>query len=88
MPGARCTRGLVCHDAERKAHTSIQRKHHSLRNGFTAYFVLLCPPLERTCCHRHPEKLASQGLNASIAASGSHDLAVRFGVSSGILAQG
>ena len=24
MPGARCTRGLVCNDVHRNAHTSIQ----------------------------------------------------------------
>jgi hypothetical protein len=32
MPGARCTRGLVCKSAQRKAHTSIQvqRKHSGI----------------------------------------------------------
>ena len=42
VPGARCTRGLVCKNSGR-AHTSIQvhrNTRHSLRNGFTAYLVL------------------------------------------------
>ena len=42
MPGARCTRGLVC-NVYKKAHTSIQGSggiRHSLRNGFTAYIAL------------------------------------------------
>jgi hypothetical protein len=43
MPGARCTRGLVCIVVE-NAHTSIQVQtgatRHSLRNGFTAYIVI------------------------------------------------
>jgi hypothetical protein len=37
----------------------------SLRNGFTAYFVL--SPADRACCHRRPsEALASLELDASI----------------------
>ena len=44
MPDARCTRGLACNSAQRKAHTSIQVQRrairHSLRNGFTAYIAL------------------------------------------------
>ena len=47
MPGARCTRGLVCKVAQKKCaheHTgSAEAVRHSLRNGFTAYAVLLCP---------------------------------------------
>ena len=42
MPGARCTRGLVC-NRWMEAHTSIQGSggiRHSLRNGLTAYIVL------------------------------------------------
>ena len=42
MPGARCTRGLVC-NRWIEAHTSIQGSggiRHSLRNGFTVYIVL------------------------------------------------
>ena len=43
MPGARCTRGLVCNVQKKCAHEhtgSAESIRHSLRNGFTAYFVL------------------------------------------------
>jgi hypothetical protein len=43
MPGARCTRGLVCkmHKANAHEHTgSAETLRPSLRNGFTAYFEL------------------------------------------------
>jgi hypothetical protein len=43
-PGARCTRGLVCNDVLQESaheHTgSAEAVRPSLRNGFTAYFVL------------------------------------------------
>ena len=42
-PGARCTRGLVCNCANKNAHEhtgSAETLRPSLRNGFTAYFVL------------------------------------------------
>jgi hypothetical protein len=47
----------------------------SLRNGFTAYFVL--SPVNGCFATVIPEKLASQELDASTAASGPHDFAVR-----------
>jgi hypothetical protein len=43
MPGARCTRGLVCKSARKNAHEhtgTVGTLRHSLRNGFTAYIVL------------------------------------------------
>jgi len=43
MPGARCTRGLVCKIVQRNAHEhtgSAEAPRHSLRNGFTAYNAL------------------------------------------------
>ena len=46
MPGARCTRGLVCKLRKESAHEhtgSAEAVRLSLRDGFTAYFVLLCP---------------------------------------------
>ena len=45
MPDARCTRGPVCKMGKENAHEhtgSAEALRHSLRNGFTAYFVLLC----------------------------------------------
>ena len=55
MPGARCTRGLVCqelHIWRTRAYRAAETLRHPLRNGFTAYIVL--SPVERACCHRHP----------------------------------
>jgi hypothetical protein len=43
MPDARCTRGPVCKMKKENAHEhtgSAEDIRHSLRNGFTAYFVL------------------------------------------------
>jgi len=47
----------------------------SLRSGFTPYFVL--SPVNGSFATVAPEKLASQELDASTAASGPHDFAVR-----------
>src|SRR5260370_40787736 len=55
MPGARCTRGLVCkvHKGNAHEHTgSAEAPRHSLRNGFTAYNAL--SPATNSFCHRHP----------------------------------
>jgi hypothetical protein len=54
MPGARCTRGLVCNVCieMRTEHTgTVGTLRHSLRNGFTAYAAL---SLETNsfCLHR------------------------------------
>src|SRR4029450_2788507 len=77
MPGARCTRGLVCQRTRiwrTRAYRAAETLRHPLRNGFTAYFVL--SPVERACCHRH-QRDTSRRLDARIAASGPHDFAVR-----------
>jgi hypothetical protein len=47
----------------------------SLRNGFTAYFVL--SPVNGFLATVAREKLRFSGLSASTAASGPHDFAVR-----------
>jgi hypothetical protein len=54
MPGARCTRGLVCKHAQKNAHEhtgSAETLRHPPRNGFTAYSVL--SPATNSSCHRH-----------------------------------
>src|SRR6266480_3781119 len=54
MPGARCTRGLVCqklHIWRTRAYRAAETLRHPLRNGFTAYFVL--SPVSGLFCHRH-----------------------------------
>jgi hypothetical protein len=53
MPGARCTRGLVCKIVRRNAHEhtgSAEAIRHSPRNGLTAYAVL--SPATNSSCHR------------------------------------
>jgi hypothetical protein len=53
MPGACCTRGLVCKHAQRNAHEhtgTVGTLRHSLRNGFTAYAAL--SPATNSSCHR------------------------------------
>jgi len=43
MPGARCTRGLVCKMHKKNAHEhtgSAETLRHSLRDGFTAYAAI------------------------------------------------
>jgi len=53
MPGARCTRGLVCKVVRRNAHEhtgTVGTLRHPLRNGFTAYAVL--SPATNSSCHR------------------------------------
>src|SRR2546427_2642297 len=78
MPGARCTRGLVCRNCafgRTRAYRAAETLRHPLRNGFTAYFAL--SPVSGLVVTVTPEKLASQELDASIAAPGPHDFAVR-----------
>ena len=53
MPGARCTRGLVCKAVRKNAHEhtgSAETLRHPPRNGFTAYIVL--SPATNSSCHR------------------------------------
>src|SRR5215204_309121 len=78
MPGARCTRGLVCQELRiwrTRAYRAAETLRHPLRNGFTAYTC--SPRWSGLVVTVTPEKLASQELGASIAAPGPHDFAVR-----------
>ena len=64
MPGARCTRGLMCKIVRRDAHEhtgSAETLRHSPRNGFTAYAAI--SPATNSSCHRHRriEGLAAPG---------------------------
>src|SRR5207253_10336855 len=79
MPGARCTRGLVCRNCafgRTRAYRAAETLRHPLRNGFTAYFVL--SPVSGLVVTVTCELLHK--LSASIAAPGPHDFAVRPGV--------
>jgi len=78
MPDARCTRGLMRNVHKECAHEhtgEAENIRHSLRNGFTAYNVI--SPVNGSFATVAPEKLASQELDASTAASGPHVFAVR-----------
>ena len=80
-PGACCTRGLAC-DLRKQNCTRAYRAagafRPSLRNGFTAYFVLF-PENGSFASVATRETFASPGLNASTAAPEPHDFAVRIG---------
>jgi hypothetical protein len=59
MPGARCTRGLVCKLVRKNAHEhtgSAETLRPSLRNGFTAYIVL--SPVNGFVATVAPEKVS------------------------------
>src|SRR2546429_9524793 len=77
-PGACCTRGLAC-DLRKQNCTRAYRAagafRPSLRNGFTAYFVL--SPVNGSFATVATRKTSPQ-LDASTAASEPHDFAVRF----------
>src|SRR5437762_12272521 len=77
-PGACCTRGLACDLRKQKctrAYRAAGAFRPSLRNGFTAYSAL--SPVNGSFATVAARKLSTQ-LNASTAASGPHDFAVRF----------
>jgi hypothetical protein len=55
-------------------HRCAETFRHSLRDGFTAYFVL--SPVTGLFCHRHLAENPAK-LDASVGASGPHGFAVR-----------
>ena len=92
MPGAQCTRSLVCEVVVQDAHENSQRSHRKspgipARNGFTAYFVL--SPAIGLSCHRRLADIGTSArlgsrtsarLDAGVEASGPHDFTVRVSV--------
>jgi hypothetical protein len=79
MPGAQCTRSLVCELVVEDAHEYSQRSHRKspgipARNGFTAYVVI--SPAIGLFCHRRFANESTK-LDAGVEASGPHDFAVR-----------
>ena len=58
-PGARCTRGLMCHDAQAKMHMSIQvqRKHSGLPRAMALRLIRVRPG-DRLSCHHHLQRLS------------------------------
>jgi len=81
MPGARCTRSLVCsvlvaHECSHREFTGITR-HSRTRMVLTAYFAL--SPVIGLSCHRHLADTSAK-LDAGVEASGPHDFTVRASV--------
>jgi hypothetical protein len=91
MPGARCTRGLVCTCIGR-THTSNNEYTGIARHSRTQWFYGLCRALpgDRACLPPSPADMSClspvgptqlRELDASIGASGPHDFAVRSNIS-------
>src|SRR3984893_17253873 len=80
MPGAQCTRSLVCEVVVQDAHEYSQRSHRKspgipARNGFNGFLRAL--PGDRAFLSPSLAKIASRKLDAGVEASGPHDFAVR-----------
>ena len=77
MRAAPAVSRAIAHREHAHEHTgSAEAFRPSLRSGFTAYFVL--SPVNGSFATVAPEKLVSQELDTSTAASGPHDFAVRI----------
>ncbi|SHH14962.1 hypothetical protein SAMN05444169_6020 [Bradyrhizobium erythrophlei] len=80
MPGAQCTRSLVCEVVVQDAHEYSQRSHRKspgipARNGFNGFLRAL--PGDRAFLSPSPAKTCFRELDASVEASGPHDFSVR-----------
>jgi hypothetical protein len=80
MPGAQCTRSLVCEVVVQNAHEYSQRSHRKspgipARNGFNGFLRAL--PGDRAFLSPSPAELLLRELDASVEASGPHDFSVR-----------
>ena len=79
MPGARCTRGLVC-----KMHKGKRTRAYRFSGGNPAfparwfYGLFRALPGDRAFLPPSPAEAASRELDASVGASGPHDFAVRL----------
>jgi len=80
IPGARCTRGLVCNSARKK-----RTRAYRFSGGNPAfpaqwfYGLFRTLPGDRAFLPPSPAKVAFRELDASVGASGPHDFAVRIG---------
>ncbi len=94
MPGAQCTRSLVCAWCSKYAHEYSQRSHRKspgipARNGFNGFLRALpgdrafLSPSSRGYGLSAPGRadFTSAGLDAGVEASGPHDFAVRGNIS-------
>jgi len=78
-PGARCTRG-PCAKGSKHTVVTTGSPEHTASPAQWFYGFLRALPGDRLVVTVIPEKLASQGLDASIGASGPHDFAVRVSI--------
>jgi len=76
VPGARCTRGLVCRGRGWNAHEYTGSPEHPALPAQWSYGLFRALPGERLFCLRR-QRDTSRRLDASTAASGPHDFAVR-----------
>jgi len=78
MPGARCTRGLVCHRRKKIRTRAYRAAEASDIPCAMALRLISCSPRSgRARCHRRRRNCFHQ-LDASIGASGPHDFTVRI----------
>src|ERR1700733_9841844 len=77
MPGARCTRSLVCAIGNKYAHEYSQRAigNHPTFPHAMVYGLYRALPGDRLSCHRRLQKICK--LDAGVEASGPHVFAVR-----------
>jgi hypothetical protein len=79
MPGARCTRGLVCKGVWKRtrAYRAAESIRHSLRNGVTAYTR---SPRGAGLIAPVASPFITAKLDTGVGVPGPHDFAVRIGV--------
>jgi hypothetical protein len=79
MPGARCTRSLICKKvkAYERSHREVHRFHPAFPHAMVLTVSFGLFPVIGLCCHRR-QRDTSRSLDASIEASEPHDFAVRL----------
>jgi hypothetical protein len=79
MPGARCTRSLVCKGwwSTRASSPQVHREHPAFPHAMVLTVSFALSPVIGLFCHRRFTEMHSAKLDASVEASGPHDFAVR-----------
>jgi hypothetical protein len=81
MPGAQCTRSLVCAGGSKYAHQYSQRRApetSGIPHAIVLRFIRVLPG-DRAFLPPSPRGLSSAKLDTSVGVSGPHDFAVRLG---------
>ena len=77
MPGARCTRSLVCKEWwHTSVVTTVAPEHPAFPHAMVLTVSFVLSPAIGLFCHRHRRNCFRQ-LDAGVEASGPHDFAVR-----------